>query len=612
VSRERLLATAAFRLAAVHAGLFTVGAVLLTLLIFLGVSRAFDQQARRDVQDELRTLVLRRAAGGDDALRRLIGELARRGPTSFLYAYLDGRGGRLAGDEMVPADTRPGWVRFASAPLGHAAPQSFLGAAEALPDGGVVVVARDMDEVDDFREVLVVSSAWTVAATLLLAAAAGVLMSRFTLRRLGQVTETAARIIAGDLSRRVPLSGGGDEFDRLAAQVNAMLDRIAGLMAGMREVTNDVAHDLRTPLSRLRNHLEGLLHKDAPAGEQRAAVADALGQVDAILDTFRALLRIAEIETGSRRAGFRDVDLSGLAADLAEGYAAVAEDRGQRLVASVAPGLRARGDAALLGQLLVNLIENAIRHTPPGSTVRVRAARREGAVEVAVADDGPGIPAADRERVFRRFVRLEASRSTPGSGLGLSLVLAVAELHGIAVRLGDNRPGLVVSLRLPPADAGATPRPAAEASRGSGPAAAPAAGGRADPEPLPEEAVMDGLARRSALLLAAGLGLLHPGGARAAELNLVCKVLASHPDGAEDRFLRRLEISLTGMIYTQLDDHGDGYKLVGSGAVARADKDEIVLRDDARIAWVVSRKDWTYALTNKARGGAQLAGCRKE
>jgi signal transduction histidine kinase len=488
VSRERLLSTAAFRLAAVHAGLFTVGAVLLTLLIFLGVSRAFEQQARHDVQDELRTLVLRQAAGGDEALRQLIAELVRRGPTDFLYAYLDGHGGRLAGDEMVPADVQPGWLRFASVPLGHAPSdrQSFIGAAEALPGGRVVVVARDVDEIDDFREILIVSSAWTIAATLLLATAAGVLMSRFTLRRLGQVTETAARIIAGDLSRRVPLSGGGDEFDRLAAQINAMLDRIAGLMAGMREVTNDVAHDLRTPLSRLRNHLEGLLHKDAPAGEQRAAVADALGQVDAILDTFRALLRIAEIETGSRRAGFRDLDLSGLVADLAEGYAAVAEDRGQWLVASVAPGLRTRGDAALLGQLLVNLIENAIRHTPPGSTVRVEAARREGALEVVVADDGPGIPAADRERVFRRFVRLEASRSTPGSGLGLSLVLAVAELHGIVVRLGDNRPGLVVSLRLPPPpEADATPqRPAAEAARGPV-AALAASGGRTGREPLP-------------------------------------------------------------------------------------------------------------------------------
>jgi signal transduction histidine kinase len=241
-------------------------------------------------------------------------------------------------------------------------------------------------------------------------------------------------------------------------------------MAVMREVTNDIAHDLRTPLGRLRNHLEGALQRDAPPAELRAAVADALEQADAILDTFRALLRIAEIETGSRRAGFRILDLSGLAEGLAEGYAAVAEDRGQMLVAAVAPGVRVWGDPALLSQLLVNLIENALRHTPAGATVRVAVALRDGAPEVTVADDGPGIPAADRERVFRRFVRLETSRSTPGSGLGLSLVAAVAELHGIAVRLGDNRPGLVVSLRFPNPDVprAVPPEPAARAALASG------------------------------------------------------------------------------------------------------------------------------------------------
>ena len=303
--------------------------------------------------------------------------VARRRSSPFVYAYLDPRHRLLAGDDVTPADAGPGWLRFEAPALARdeREPRSFLGRAVRLGDGGLLVVARDVDEVDDFRETLLAGAAWTVAATLLLAVGVGALMGRFVLGRIDAVTATAARIVAGDLGHRVPLSGSGDEFDRLAAQINAMLDRIGGLMAGLRQVTDDVAHDLRTPLGRLRNRLEAMLRHDDVAEGLREETAQALAEADGMLDTFGALLRIAEIEGGTSRAGFREVDLSRLVGGVVEGYAAVAEDRGQTLAAAVARDVRVRGDPELLTQLLVNLVENGLRHTPPGSTVTVTLAR---------------------------------------------------------------------------------------------------------------------------------------------------------------------------------------------------------------------------------------------
>ena len=455
MTRDRLLATATFRFGLAYAGLFTLSVALVAALAYAGMSRALELQVRGAVRAALEELQQRSDAGGEGSLRQAVADLvARRRSSPFVYAYLDPRHRLLAGDDVTPADAGPGWLRFEAPALARdeREPRSFLGRAVRLGDGGLLVVARDVDEVDDFRETLLAGAAWTVAATLLLAVGVGVSMGRFVLGRIDAVTATAARIVAGDLGHRVPLSGSGDEFDRLAAQINAMLDRIGGLMAGLRQVTDDVAHDLRTPLGRLRNRLEAMLRHDDVAEGLREETAQALAEADGMLDTFGALLRIAQIEGGTSRAGFREVDLSRLVGGVVEGYAAVAEDRGQTLAATVARDVRVRGDPELLTQLLVNLVENGLRHTPPGSTVTVTLARRDGGAEAVVADDGPGIPAGERDRVLRRFARLEASRSTPGSGLGLSLVAAIAGLHGIALRLGDNRPGLAVSLGFPACD----------------------------------------------------------------------------------------------------------------------------------------------------------------
>jgi signal transduction histidine kinase len=284
------------------------------------------------------------------------------------------------------------------------------------------------------------------------------------LRRIEAIAATCEPILAGDLGRRLPTRGIGDEFDRVAALFNAMLDRIEHLMAGLRQVSSDIAHDLRTPLTRLRQNLDAARRRSKDAASYEAAIDRAIAETDTILDTFAALLRIAQIEAGTRRAGFVPVDLSALLATVLEVYKPAAEEKGQQLEGSVPNGVAVTGDRELLTQMLANLVENAIRHSPPGAGIDVTLSTEcGGEVEMVVADNGPGIPAEAREKVFQRFVRLETSRTTPGSGLGLSLVAAVADLHGIAVRLQDNRPGTRVCLRLP-AGAGT-----AQARAGSGP-----------------------------------------------------------------------------------------------------------------------------------------------
>jgi signal transduction histidine kinase len=457
VRRERLLAAASFRLALAYAGLFTASIAVITAVVFASMSEALDAQARSSVRVEQEMLLQEFDAEGRDGLARAIaGLVARRRASPFVYAYLDPQGRLIAGDDLIPADTKPGWLSFEASVPGSddGEPQFFFGRSARLRDGGRIVVARNVDDLDDFRGLLLAGSAWTIAVAVLLAVGGGVLMSRFILRRIDAVTTTTARIIAGDLGQRVPLYGSGDEFDRLAAQINTMLDRIGELMAGLREVTDDIAHDLRTPLGRLRHQLEATLSQPSTAEELREATAGALAEVDGILETFQALLRIAQIESGSRRAGFRDLDLSKLVGGMAESYAPVAEDRGQTLAAEVEPGIRVKGDRELLALLVVNLLENALRHTPPHSTVRIGLATRDGLAELTVVDNGHGIPAADRERALRRFVRLEASRSGPGTGLGLSLVTAIAKLHDASLTLGNAKPGLQVTVQIPRWSAG--------------------------------------------------------------------------------------------------------------------------------------------------------------
>jgi signal transduction histidine kinase len=268
-------------------------------------------------------------------------------------------------------------------------------------------------------------------------------------RTLANVSATAGAIAAGDFTQRVRLSGRGDEFDQLAETINDMLDRIGRLMEGVREVSNAIAHDLRTPITRARARLEDAALHASSAIELRAAIERATADLDGIVAVFQALLRIAEIEAGSRRSAFDRVDLMPLLADVAELYGAVAEDRGISVSVHAREELPAYGDRELIQQAVANLMDNAVKFSPPGGAVQLSATVTPAGVEIAVADQGPGIPEPERERAAERFYRGETARNTPGSGLGLALVQAVAHLHGGHLRLTDASPGLIAILTLP-------------------------------------------------------------------------------------------------------------------------------------------------------------------
>jgi len=315
-------------------------------------------------------------------------------------------------------------------------------------DSHGLYVGRDIQVRLDVRKVVAETLLWSVLLAFAASILIGLLACQMLARRLARISSVADRVVLGDLSPRVPLRGAGDEFDRLAADLNVMLDRLPELVDGVRQVSSAIAHDLRTPLTRLRGRLETALGgADSPA-RFRATAEAALQELDHVVRLFEALLRIAEIEAGHRRAAFARVELAALPEDMVEFYQPLAEQRGLTLVADLAAA-ECIGDRMLLAQVVANLLDNAIKYTPPGGTVRVATARAGTDTEIAVDDDGPGISEAERDKVTRRFYRLDASRSSPGSGLGLSLVVSVANLHGVTLDLADNAPGLKARLRLP-------------------------------------------------------------------------------------------------------------------------------------------------------------------
>jgi signal transduction histidine kinase len=451
-----VLRAASVRLAALYAGLFAGLALTLIAVISWTSLDALRQQIEAGVERELASLDESEGRVGADRLAAVITErMAGRGNIFYLLQGPDGT--RYAGDlpTMTP---RAGW-RELPAPQGAVSDEGaddedhrLLARGIVRPDGRFLLVAADADPLAEAREAILGASAWGVSISLVLAIAGGAIVSARFLRRIEAINRTARAIIDGRLSDRVLLRGTGDEFDRLAQNINAMLDQIQALMESLRQVSTDIAHDLRSPLSRLLHRLEAAQVRSRSVEAYRAAVDQAIAETNAILGTFAALLRIAQIEAGTRRAAFAQVDLSEIFGRVADAYVAVAEDRGQSLTAAIAPGLAIGGDRELLAQMLANLVENAITHTPSGTRIRIELARPGGTITGRVADDGPGVPPEARQKIFQRFYRLEASRTTPGSGLGLALVAAIAELHRIALEVGDNQPGLAVVLRFPTGD----------------------------------------------------------------------------------------------------------------------------------------------------------------
>lgn len=324
-------------------------------------------------------------------------------------------------------------------------------------DGSVLMVGRSWNPVNEIQEVLFHAFGWGGVLTVLLALGGGIAMSRKSMTRVEAIRSATEEIYQGDLTRRLPMLGSGDEIDQLASFINRMLDRIQALMDDLQQVSNDIAHDLRTLLGRLRQRLEAASARALDAQANRAAFESAILDVGRILETFAALLRIAQIETGERRASFARFDLSGVTTSIAESFEAVAESHAQALTSRVSPHVTLVGDRELLTQALVNLVENAIRHSPAGAQIEVGLTLCGDGPALTVCDTGPGIAEAERAQVFRRFYRGEKSRSTPGSGLGFALVKAVADLHQAQIELVDNAPGLCVVIRFPKS----TPSPVA-------------------------------------------------------------------------------------------------------------------------------------------------------
>ncbi len=453
----RALRSTAFRLTLAIFGFGAIGAGLVLGLVAAQVIKIADDETKQSISADAEALIEQYGAGGVRQLGIAIGDRTRT-PSGALYLLTDALGEPLVGNvaELPPALNNQegfGETRYQGPDGGER--RRALARVYALPNGFRLLVGHDLGDRARIGAVMVRTLALSLVLFAGLAALGALFVARRVLRRIDAMNVAARALMAGDLAERLPVNGSGDELDRLAIGLNQMLARIADLMTGLREVSDNIAHDLRTPLTRLRNHAEEALRFGDEKADYRAALTRTIEESDGLIRVFDALLMIARAEAGADRAGVARVDVGEVVADVAELYEPLAEEKGFDLRVDSEPGLAIEGRRELIGQALANLIDNALKYgaSAPacGGEIRVGARREGGEIVVEVADRGPGVAAQDRERVFDRFVRLESARSRPGSGLGLSLVAAVARLHGGAVRLDDNAPGLKVRLSLPAA-----------------------------------------------------------------------------------------------------------------------------------------------------------------
>ena len=454
MSPRNALRTTTFRLALAYLAIFVASSATLLGFIYWATSGAIDRESEQIIEAELTGLREQYRQWGVVGLVRVIEERSKGDRADDMrYLVAGPRFERVTGNLSAwPPELRDrrGLVEF---PLkvrvgDRQEARQTMAMAFDLPNGFRLLVGRDMKERSEFRERVLGAIAWSLALTMAFGLAGGYWVSRHLMRRVDAINRTSSGIRAGDLQQRVPVTGKGDEFDQLALNLNAMLDQIERLMSGMRQVTANVAHDMRTPLNRLRARLEVTLIEKPDEARYREAIQQTVDEADRIIATFNAMLSIAEAESGAKTESMARTELPPLVDQIAELYEPLAEEKGLALSVEHAGRAVARADHHLLSQAVANLLDNAIKYTPAGGSVAVRTAETAKGAEITVADTGPGIPAESREAVLARFVRLEQSRSTPGNGLGLSLVQAVARMHGADLLLEDNSPGLRVTLRF--------------------------------------------------------------------------------------------------------------------------------------------------------------------
>ncbi|MBU1307761.1 MAG: HAMP domain-containing histidine kinase [Alphaproteobacteria bacterium] len=466
----QLLRTSTVRLTATFILIFSLFAILLLAYIGWQSSVSIQRQQANDIDREVQVLQRLDTNQGIRAVAIAVQRVSRA-PGPGVYYLGDAAGQFLLGNVSdVPVEVlrQPGTYSF-----NYERADSLAETADAIegkPDrpgnsgyavvrsvelsnGMRLVVGRDVVERRGFSAIIVQSFLLGVLGIVLFSIIAGGITARRVLRRIDTIRDTSTKIMSGNLSERVPVTKRNDEFDGLATNLNAMLDRIEQLLQGLKEVTDNVAHDLKTPLTRLRNQAESALRDGASDDSRKQALATTIAESDRLIQTFNALLMIARVEAGAPSGALTDIDVSAVVLDLAELYSPVAEDEGIVVETAITPAVHLRGNRELIGQAMVNLLENAVKYAKPEGegqgriTVGLRQA--DGRVLIEVADNGPGIPAEDRKRVLERFVRLEKSRSEAGSGLGLSLVDAVTRLHGGTFRIEDNAPGVRAVIDLP-------------------------------------------------------------------------------------------------------------------------------------------------------------------
>ncbi|MCW5722447.1 MAG: HAMP domain-containing histidine kinase [Devosia sp.] len=460
--------TTTVRLTATFITIFIVFAILLMAFIGWQSSVQIQRQQADDIEREVRLFQRIETNQGIRALAFALNRVSSQ-PGPGIYFLADASGQYLLGNMAdVPPEVliEPGFYSFdydrpnpldeeVASPFSDLPKRTGVAIVRSieLANGMRLVVGRDVVERRGYSAIILQSFLVGVLGIILFSVVTGGITARRVLKRIDTIRDTSTKIMSGNLAERVPITRRNDEFDGLARNLNQMLDRIEQLLQGLKEVTDNVAHDLKTPLTRLRNQAESALREGASEQTRERALETVIAESDRLIQTFNALLMIARVEAGAPSGALTEIDVSAIVADVAELYGPVAEDDGIVVETQIAQGVMLKANRELIGQAMVNLLENAMKYAKPedGSPGRIAiAVRREGRdVVIVVSDNGPGIAEADRGRVLERFVRLEKSRSEPGSGLGLALVNAVARLHGGSFRLEDNAPGVKAILTVP-------------------------------------------------------------------------------------------------------------------------------------------------------------------
>ncbi|MDD5274631.1 MAG: HAMP domain-containing sensor histidine kinase [Methylovulum sp.] len=443
-----LIGTTSFKLSALYLGLFLCSFAAIGISVYFLTVHSLEQQLKNGIETEAARLQGEYDADGMAELKNEIAENGRG--SSYAYGLINQHGQLLAGN-LTHFNPSAGWQTLPRSQVlqNTAGDDKFYIYVIPLPENAWLAVSHTGETIQKTGAAIIEAFLSGIALVIMLGVAGGFYLSRAFLKKINAITNATETIIAGDLQHRLPVAKNHDELDKLALLVNRMLDKIGALIENVQQVSNDIAHDLRTPISRLQFRLEDALNKPLSPTQYQEQIALAITEVDGILATFSALLRIAQIESGSRRSGFKQVNLSEIATAVTEALSPVAEEQSKTIRMIISPDINLTGDKELLTQLVFNLLENAIGHTPKQTQIELNLHVTSKRIELVIADNGPGIAEVYRQKVLQRFYRLEQSRSTAGNGLGLNIAAAIVDLHDGTLALSDNQPGLKLVVSFP-------------------------------------------------------------------------------------------------------------------------------------------------------------------